>query len=624
MEPKPSIGSRFGAFITRARRFVGNLVFVGFLVGLVALLGALIWGGPKVPSGAALVVRPDGELVEQLTSYSPGNPLALASAKDETLLKDLIDAILAAKEDARISALYLDLREMAPSGMTKLQDLRAAIIDFRKSGKRVVAYSDGYTQGPYYVATAADEIWMHPMSEVSLEGFGRWRTYYKDGIDRLGIDWHVFRVGEYKSAVEPYLRNDMSAEARAADSKWLSDLWTSWVRDVAAARTLDPAAVTAYIDEMPARLAAAKGDAAQVAVDAKLVDHLGQRDEIRARMIELVGAEKKEKEKTFKQVSVADYLEAKGGDRTGATGGGDAVAVIVAAGEILDGTQPAGQIGGDSTAALVRLARTNDHVKAIVLRVDSPGGSAFASEVVRRELAVARQSGKKVIVSMGSVAASGGYWISTASDEIWASPETITGSIGIFGMFPTVDKPLAKFLGIRVDGVGTTKFSGALRLDRPLNPEVGRIIQLTIDHGYESFLSRVSEARKLSRDEVDKIARGRVWSGADAKERKLVDRLGTLSDAIASAVAMSGLPKEHRVWYIEPEKKFAGKLLAALKKGGLRLGQRLGLATVEEPERGSRLAPILRAFGSELGEARTLWSFNDPNGVYAYCTCEAK
>ena len=610
--------SGFWRGVDESRRFVVNILFLALVVALVV---AAFSGKPKVPKGGALVVKPRGDIVEQLTARSVDDLLenALDEGRRETLLRDLIDAIRAAKDDKRVSSIFLDVSEMGGAGMTKLGDLRAALLDFRKAGKKVVAYSDAYLQGPYLLAAAADEVWMHPEGGVLLEGFGRWRTYMKDGIDRLGVDWHVFRVGEYKSAVEPYLRNDASPEAKEADLEWLSDLWNSWVANAAADRKLKPEEIRAYVDRLGDRLEAVKGDAAKLAVEAKLVDRLGYRDEVRKRMIEIAGENKAEH--TFKQIAVAGYLAAKGGDRTGATGRGDSVAVVVAKGEILDGKQPAGKIGGDSTAALLRKARENEKVKAIVLRVDSPGGSAFASEVIRREMVLARKEGKKVVVSMGSVAASGGYWISTASDEIWASPDTITGSIGIYGMFPTFDRPLAKYLGLRVDGVGTTWLSGSLRLDRPLHPEVGRMIQLLIDKGYEDFLARVSEARKIQRDDVNRIARGRVWSGADAKDRNLVDRLGGLREAIASAAEMAKLPKDARVWYVEKEKTFKERLMANFLEGRTRLARAFGFPAEEPPP---AAPPAVRAVLDRLRETRGLLSLNDPNGVYAHCFCDVK
>ncbi len=313
---------------------------------------------------------------------------------------------------------------------------------------------------------------------------------------------------------------------------------------------------------MPDRLRAAGGDPAKLALDAKLVDKLAPRDEVRQRIITLVGEDKENH--TFKQVTHADYLKAKGGDRTGATGRAKAVAVVVAKGTILDGSQPAGTIGGDSTARLLRRARESESVSAVVLRVDSPGGSAFASDIIRRECELVRKAGKPLVVSMGTVAASGGYWISTASDEIWAAPETITGSIGIFGVFPSIHKPLAKYLGVHTDGAGTTRFTGALRPDRPLDGGVADMIQQGINDGYEDFLARVAEARKLTREQVDAIGRGRIWSGEDAKAHGLVDQLGGLPAAIESAAKRAKLEKGYRVWYVEKEKSFREQVLEML------------------------------------------------------------
>ncbi|MGE5125252.1 MAG: signal peptide peptidase SppA, partial [Betaproteobacteria bacterium] len=524
------------------RRVVLNLVFFGLLVALVAVA---LRGRPKVPDGAALVLRPQGTIVEQLSAGDPLQRLVAQQAgastlAKETLLKDLLDAIRAAKDDKRIKVLYLDLNDLGPSGLTKLRDLRAAILDFRSGGKKVVAYADSYLQTEYYLAAQADEVYLHPEGLLLLEGFGRWRNYYKQGLDRLGVEVHVFRVGEYKSYAEPYLRDDMSPEAREMALDVYGDLWRDYLADVAAARRLKPEDISSLIDGLPDRLHATGGDIARLALEAKLVDKLATRDEVRQRLIALVGEDKDKK--SFKQVAWGDYLASLGGDRTG-SGRGDAVAVIVAKGDILDGSQPAGEIGGDSTARLIRKAREDASVKAVVLRVDSPGGSAFASEIIRRECELTRGAGKPVVVSMGSVAASGGYWISTASDEIWAAPETITGSIGIFGIFPTVDKPLAKYLGIHTDGVGTTRFSDTLRPDRPLDPAVAQMFQEFIDHGYDEFLARVAQARRMTKQQVDKIARGRVWSGEDAKGLGLVDQLGGLDQAVASAARRAKLAK---------------------------------------------------------------------------------
>ncbi len=623
-EPRPRslpgrILSALGRGLDQSRRLFVNTLF---LVIVVVLLAAVFAGGPKVPKGAALVVAPKGALVEQVAARSPQDLVddLAGGGQKETLVKDVLDALAAAKGDKRISAVYLDLDELSGAGMTVLEDVAAALRDFRKSGKKVIAAGDGFDTRSYYLAAQADEIFLHPAGMVLIEGFGRYRTYYREGIDRLGISWHVFRVGEYKSAVEPYLRDDMSPEAKEADLEWMGDLWRAWLGGAATARKTTPEAMTAYIEGLPDLLKAAHGDTAKIALEAKLVDKLAQRDEVRKRMIALAGED--EKSKSFRQVSLADYLEALGSDRPGANGKGDKIAVVVAKGDIVDGTAGPGRIGGDSTAALVRKARQDEKVKAIVLRVDSGGGSAFASELIRRELQLAQEAKKPVVVSMGNVAASGGYWIATSSDEIWASPETITGSIGIFGMFPTVEKPLAKYLGMHVDGVGTTSWAGALRMDRELQPRVGESIQSMIDHGYEEFLARVGKARKMSRDDVDRIARGRVWSGADAKERGLVDKLGGLPDAIASAAARAKLGKTFQVTYIEKEQTLKEKVMASLSVRATRVAASFGytLSPAPEPVAGTGAA-LLRAVANEA-DRLSVW--NDPSGIYAQCFCEVK
>jgi protease-4 len=410
----------------------------------------------------------------------------------------------------------------------------------------------------------------------------------------------------------------MSDEAREANLEWMGDLWRSYLADVAAARGTTRSALTGAIERFDALIEEAGGDTAKVALATGLVDHLVDRDGVRERMIQLVGED--EETHSFHQIGHAAYLAALGDEARPYPTEGDAVAVVVAKGSILDGSQPPGAIGGDSTAALIRDARQDESVKAIVLRVDSGGGSAFASEVIRRELELAREAGKKVVVSMGTVAASGGYWISTASDEIWASANTITGSIGIFGMIPTFQKPLQKHLGIRVDGVGTTWLAGAVRPDRELEPRLRPALQTMIEQGYREFLDRVAEARSMSVEEVDRIARGRVWSGQDAHERGLVDELGGLAEAIASAAAMAELGEEYAVRFVEKEPSFGEKLARQFLT---RAADWLG--PVETGYRGGVIAPIQRSL-LELVERQTemLAGLNDPNGVYALCDCEVE
>ena len=616
MSTRSSLLAQTGRALDGLRRFILNLVFFGILAALVV---SAVMGRPRVPRAAALVLKPEGTLVEQLSS-DPGRfvsePAGAPPAAKETLVKDVLDALRLAKDDGRIKALYLDLDDLEAGGMSKLRDVRAALLDFKKSGKKVIAYADGYSQVPYYIAAHADEVFLNPEGLLLLEGFGRHRAFYKEGLDRFGIEMHVFRVGEYKSAVEPFLRNDMSPEAKEALRDVYGDLWHTWLRDVAEARKLQPEAIQEGIDALPDRLRAASGDMARMALDAKLVDTLAARDQVRKRMIELVGEDKEKK--TFKQIPFARYLAARAGDRE-RKGRGDAVAVVVAKGEILGGDQPPGHIGGDSTAALVRKARQDEKTKAIVLRIDSPGGSAFASEVIRRECEVAREGGKQVVISMGSLAASGGYWISTASDEIWASPSTITGAIGIFGLFPSIHKPLARYLGVHMDGVGTTRFSDAFNPGRPLDPALADAIQQVINNGYEDFLARVGKARNKTREEVDRIARGRIWSGEDAKGLGLVDQLGNLDDAIASAAKRAKLGKDYRVWYVEKELTLKERILKTLTTGFARVARAVGWSGGEEPApTPPPVAKALRSIGDEMGRV-SLW--NDPRGLYAHCLC---
>jgi protease-4 len=621
MEPRRP--NRIGGCLTAVWRGIdlaSRLIFSAVVLTLtfffLATLGDEV---PTVADGAALVVRPRGVIVEQLA----GDPIDRALDKltgaeePETLWRDLDEAIRAARDDDRIQALLLDLSQMSGAGLSKLQQLRAAVQDFKESGKPVVAGADFYGTGQYYLAAAADEIHLHHMGMVLLDGYGRFRTYYKEGLDRLEVDWNVFKVGEYKSAVEPFLRTDMSDEARTANLEWLGDLWRAYLDDVAAARGLSAEAIADGIARAKEHLLDAGGQASDVALESGLVDHVGSRDELRDRMIELVGED--EESHSFRQVGHDAYLQALGGKRHRyrATGG-SAVAVVVAKGVILNGTQPPGTIGGDSTAELLRQARHDDDVKAIVLRVDSGGGSAFASEVIRREMVLARNAGKKVVVSMGTLAASGGYWISSASDEIWASPTTITGSIGIFGMVPTFQKPMAKYLGWNVDGVGTTWLAGAGRFDRELDEDLGDMIQSMIEHGYQEFITRVAEARGMTLEEVDEIGRGRVWSGMDAHERGLVDQLGGLAEAIASAAAMAELGDRYAVRFVEKELDFRDQLmLELLSRAGVWLGRDDGTSRLpNRPLMGDSFFDFVRR------QAEVLEILDDPAGMYALCLCE--
>ena len=613
MRKNTNIFKRFftGAWsiVNTARKVAVNLLFLVIVLVLVSM--AFTDNSPKIADTTALVIKPKGQLVEQLSAKSFDQLLdeAQGNSNPETLLKDVIDAINAAKTDKRVQVLVLDLSSFSGARLTKLQDVADAITNFKGSGKKVVAIADFYAQDAYYIASQADEVIINRMGGIVLEGFGRYRTYYKEGIDKLGLDVHIFKVGTFKSAVEPYVLNGMSDYAKEANEEWMGDLWQIYLNEVAEARSMKPEVLDQYAQELPRLVNEANGDITQATLDFGLTDKALSRVEIQEYLVDLVG--ENEETHSFNRVGLTDYLSTIKSDRFGRNSKGDKVGVIVARGTILDGSHPAGNIGGDSTAALIRKARNDESIKAIVLRVDSGGGSAFASEVIRRELEKARADGKPVVVSMGSVAASGGVWISTSSDQIWAHPGTITGSIGIFGIFPTYQKPLAEHLGIRVDGISTAPLSG-IRPDRELPTEVGDVIQKTVEKGYREFLERVAESQGMTVDEVNKVGQGRVWSGVDALEHGLVDNLGNLSDAIAAAAELAELEEGYVISYIEKELEFQDKVLRELTAKAIQV---VGADQVSADP----LSNILNELRQAASDFQAL---NDPNHVYVLSNIE--
>ena len=595
--------------LDQARRLVVNVLF---LVLLALLVGWLIADDtPEIPKTTALVLTPYGSLVEELSGESTEEVVLalLGEKRPETLMRSLLEAVEAAKDDDRIQALVLDTDRLGGAGLSKLQTLRAAIDSFKQSGKTVIATADYYSQTQYYLASAADEIYMHPMGLVMLTGYGSYRNYYKEALDKLQIDWHVFRVGEYKSAVEPYLRSDMSPAARESRQRWLSILWQAYSKDVEAARALDVGTLDHYSSAFADLLAEHGGDAAAVAQAVGLVDHLAHRDEVRERLIELVGQD--DDGKSFSRISHGDYLRAVDKPREKSD---NEIAVVVARGAIYDGSRAPGRVGSDSTARIIRQAREDDNVKALVLRVDSPGGSAFASEIIRRELQLTQAAGKPVVASMSSVAASGGYWISMSADEIWAQPTTITGSIGIYAMLPTYPRTLES-LGVHNDGVGTGELAGTLRPDRRLPEEAARAMELMIGQGYTEFIEGVAAGREKSKEEVDEIARGRVWAGADAIELGLVDQLGGLEEAIAAAAARAELGEDFRVSYLQQERDWRSRALDWLVRVVI---SRLGPLPSLHP----LLSVRTDLMDGLIEDLTALEEFGDPNGFYAYCFCE--
>jgi len=594
-------------------RKVLHLLVLLFIFVLV--FGALSANAPQLPSEAALVIRPVGNLVEQLEGdpYERAIAELLGDAKPQTLVQDVIDGLEYAADDKRIKGVVLDLGGMGGGGLSKLKRVGDAIDSFRDSGKPVIATADFYDQRAYYLASRADEIYMHPDGFLLFQGFGAYRNYFKSAIDKLKVDWHIFRVGTHKSAVEPFMRDDMSDEHRHSLERWLGELWDLYQHDVLAARELEPDTIETLVAAFVEKVGENNGSTTELALDLGLVDGLLTRAELRERVAEFAGTDKDNGDDSYRAVELDDYL-AQLRLLRGSEVGDENVAIVVAAGDILNGSKPPGTIGGDSTAELLRRARHDDSVKAVVLRVDSGGGSAFASEVIRNEIEQIKKAGKPVVASMSSAAASGGYWISMAADQIYASPATVTGSIGIFGMFPTFQRTL-ETIGISTDGVGTTPWAGEFRPDREMAQHTGELIQMVINRGYDDFIERVAEYRGMEKAAVDEIAQGQVWTGAEALELGLVDELGGLDDSIDAAAELAGLAvgefgKKYYEKELSPTEQLAVEFL-----GGVRW---LGVDAAGLFERNSSVARLAGLVEDVLAP---LLRFNDPRGVYSHCLC---
>jgi protease-4 len=591
--------------LTFLRRLIANVAFVliaGFLLSL-----AFREKGAKLPDSAVLVLAPAGVIVEQRSESLLSGEFFAEDERAETELRDILEALDHAKNDLRIKAVYIDTSKLKRAGFSKLQDIGAALKGFRQSGKPVIAYADFFLQRPYYLAAHADRLYVSPMGGVLLTGFGIYQNYYKSALDTLQVQFHVFRVGSYKAVLEPFMRNDMSDYDRSSNSLLLDYMWTAYKSDVAGQRRIDPAMLDRYVNQFPDHLAAARGDAAQLAISCGLVDALKTKDQVQEELIGIAGEDRTHR--TFNQIRFDEYLKLVRPDSRQEGREKPKVAVIIAQGLILDGIQPAGRIGAASLSALIRQARKDEAVRAIVLRIDTPGGSAFAAEAIRRELELARHDGKTVAVSMGSVTASGGYWIASSADEIWAAPTTVTGSIGIFSAFPTFERSL-QALGVTNDGVGTTRLADAFNPSRPMNRLMADALNQMMEHGYSTFLQRVADGRKMETEAVQKVAEGRVWAGQHAYENGLVDKLGELEAAIESAARRAGL-ETYAVDYLQQPLSRRERLLKELRE--------LFSMTAFDALRG--LFPTHASVINALAETglSEIVALNDPIGLYAYC-----
>ena len=597
-------------FIRSAQRAFGTLLFIGFVYLLVMI--TFSDDTPSIPKGAALVFNPTGMVVEQERQKDRLEIIFEdeSSSPPEVRLRDIARVLKLAKTDNRISSLILDISYLQTTGPANAHYIAQLIEDFKASGKPVLAYGDNFGQTEYFLASHADEIYLNPAGNILLTGFGIYPTYYKEGLDKLGVEVNVFRVGEYKSAVDGFMFNEMPDASRLSNGQLISSLWQTYLNWVSAGREFEEGALQEKLVNLSADLTKTDGNLANLALNQGLVDALLTHEQWRKTVAEKVGLN--EDEDDFLQVDFYDYLAAHANGN--GNHGSNQVGIIIVEGTILDGEQPAGTAGGDTVARHLREARLDDDVKAVVMRVNSPGGSSFASERIRREVDLIKAAGKPVVVSMGSYAASGGYWVSANADEIFAMPSTITGSIGIFAVIPTFSKAL-ETIGVRVDGIGTTPLSSGFNLGMPMSEPVHDLLSQSVNNGYQQFLNLVSEGRGLDIDHVDTIAQGRVWSGAYAITNGLVDKLGTIDDAIASAAERAGL-KSYSTSYISDGEPFGDKLFEML------FSKTQPLTAVRARYNPSSAQLYL---GQVYRDARHLISLNDPQNLYTLClTCRVQ
>ena len=622
-DAKPGPIRTFFQFLWNAVNFTNHLVFNLIMLIILISIFAVISAGMSSKSftplrdNTALVLDLEGVLVEQRTVDSISTALAEAQGggEREILLRDVLNIIKAAKKDPHITHLVLNTDGYNAPGMASTREIAAALKDFKTSKKPVYAFADNYEQKQYLLAAQADKIFLDPEGAFFPEGLGRYRLFYREALqDKLGLDVHLFRVGEFKSAAEPYILDAASEESKQADLYWMNDIWQRYLQQVGKARGIAPEAISAAINELPQRLAAVKGNLAQLALNEKWVDGLKTAYEMEQYLVDQ-GVAFDEESGSFQQIDMIDYLGHVNNNQL-AKPQSNAIAVVVAQGEIVDGEQPQGMVGGVTTSALIRAAREDVEVKALVLRVDSPGGSVFASEQIRREVELTKAAGKPVVVSMANVAASGGYWISMNADRIYADESTITGSIGIYGLMIRAPRTLEK-IGVRSDGVTTTPWAGAFDMTRPLDEPTKQVVQSVIEHGYAQFISKVAKARKQTSEAIDSNARGRVWSGAQAKEKGLVDAFGGLQTAIDDAAVRAKLGKnDYRVDYIEepmsPFEQFISNLAGNSETQGLVRWASPALGLIQQTRLGQQIRADLQWLDRNTSK---------PVNAIAHCFC---
>lgn len=592
--------------ISFVRLALTNLIF---LLSIALIYFVYLHGAetqPQVEKASALVLNLSGPIVEQSQYVHPMDSITGSlfgnEMPKENVLFDVVKTIRYAKDDDKITGIVLALRDLPETNLTKLRYIAKALNEFKASGKPIYAIGAFYNQSQYYLASYADKVYLAPDGGVMLKGYSAFNLYYKTLLEKLEVTTHVFRVGTYKSAIEPFIRDDMSSAAKESATRWLSQMWGAYVDDVATNRNIDAKTLNPSMEEFLTQLKSVGGDLAALALKLGLVDELATRQQLRAKFAEQFGSNG---EDSYNAIGYYDY-QATMLDNFNHTA--DDIAVVVASGTIMDGQQPRGTVGGDTVAGLLRQARNDDKVKAVVLRVDSPGGSAFASEVIRNEVQALKEAGKPVVVSMSSLAASGGYWISMSADKIIAQPTTLTGSIGIFSVITTFEKGFNK-LGIYTDGVGTSPFSKE-GISTGISEGAAQAFQMGIEHGYHRFISLVGDNRDMSLEAVDKVAQGRVWTGFDALNHGLIDQIGDFDDAVAEAAKMANLDSYNLYWVEEPLSPTEQFIQEFMKQVSISLGFDVQSLIPQS------LLPVAKQMEQQVS---LLQNFNDPKGYYAFC-----
>ncbi len=609
-EKKPGIIRRFFRFIgniVTGIRYLFSLLFVGLF--LMVIVGMFAEDIQPIPDKGALYLAPSGVLVDQKTYTDPFDQIFMGNSQQdsETLVRDVIEALDTARIDSRITHLLLDTDYMAGGGISKLEEISSALMRFKKSGKPIIAVGDNFNQQQYFLAAHADEILLNPLGSVSITGFGLYNSYFKEALDKLNINMHVFRVGDYKSAVEPFLRNNMSPNVKQENRELVDSLWQFYSSQVEHLRGLPDGAIDDFANNLHLKLQAANGDTSALAKQQNLVDQIATRTQMFAYLNEVLPGTDGE----FDSINMKAYLNHNRlTSRTSAAAKAHKVALVVAKGSIVDGEQPEGTIGGDTLASIFARLRDEDEVKAVVLRIDSGGGSAFASDIIRDAISATQKKGIPVVVSMGSYAASGGYWIAADADRVLALSTTLTGSIGVFGIVPTVEDSLAA-LGVYSDGVGTTNIAGMMRLDRPMSKQSEMIFQAGVDNIYTRFISLVADGRNSTPAAVHEIAQGRVWTGEKALGLGLVDQLGDLNDAIKVAAELANLA-EYEVDYRRKPLTVYEQLLMEMSSNISASFTGLGINSWLPNSLRQQAKVILKPL-------QVLDTLTDPRGIYLYC-----